>query len=263
MAELYRPLYLNQPPILYTSRPTAELIKYAANAFLATKITFINEIADLCEKVGADVQQVARGIGLDNRIGSKFLHAGPGFGGSCLPKDIEALIRTGKAHDAPLRIVETVAQVNDNRKWSMARRVAIALGGGERGDAMRGQIVAVLGLTFKPNTDDMREAPAAPLIAMLAKIGVTVRAYDPAGMEQARKLLPEIVYCQDAYDCVTGADAAVIVTEWEEFRALDLQRLKQMMQQPVVVDLRNVYRPEEMERHGFNYVSIGRPRTRN
>ena len=254
MAELYRPLYLNAAPIVYTDRRTAELIKYAANAFLATKITFINEIADLCEQVGADVQQVARGIGLDNRIGGKFLHAGPGFGGSCFPKDTTALIKTAQDHAAPLRIVETVAAVNDTRKRAMARKVAAALGG-----AARGKTVAVLGLTFKPNTDDMREAPSIPLITALHDMGAKVRAYDPAGMEQAKKLLPGVTYCENPYACAKGADALVIVTEWEEFRALDFEQLKAAMTRPIMVDLRNIYRPEEMTRHGFVYTSIGRP----
>ncbi len=253
MAELYRPLYLNAAPLLYTGRRTAELIKYAANAFLATKVTFINEIAELCEKVGADVQEVARGIGLDNRIGAKFLHAGPGFGGSCFPKDALALIKTGQDHEAPLRIVETIMAVNDQRKRAMGRKVAAALGGN-----LRGKTVAVLGLTFKPNTDDMREAPAIALITALRDMGAAVRAYDPAGMEQAKPLLPDIAYADSAYTCAQGADALVIVTEWEQFRALDLARLKAIMARPVVVDLRNVYRPEDMARYGFAYHSVGR-----
>jgi UDPglucose 6-dehydrogenase len=251
MAELYRPLYLNQAPILYTSRRTAELIKYAANAFLATKITFINEIAELCEKVGADVQQVARGIGLDNRIGSKFLHAGPGYGGSCFPKDTMALVKTGQDYEAPVRIVETVAAVNEARKRGMFRKVAAALGG-----TLRGRTIAVLGLTFKPNTDDMRDAPSIPLITALTDMGARVRAYDPVGMEQARQVLSGIAFCDGPYHCAEGADALVIVTEWEQFRALDFTRLKAAMKEPVVVDLRNVYGPEEME--GFAYHSIGR-----
>jgi UDPglucose 6-dehydrogenase len=253
MAELYRPLYLNAAPLLYTGRRTAELIKYAANAFLATKVTFINEIAELCEKVGADVQEVARGIGLDNRIGAKFLHAGPGFGGSCFPKDALALIKTGHDHEAPLRIVETIMAVNDQRKRAMGRKVAAALGGN-----LRGRTVAVLGLTFKPDTDDMREAPAIALITALRDMGAAVRAYDPAGMEQAKPLLPDIAYADSAYACAQGADALVIVTEWEQFRALDFGRLKEIMAKPVVVDLRNVYRPEDMTKHGFAYHSVGR-----
>jgi UDPglucose 6-dehydrogenase len=251
MENLYRPLYLNQAPIVYTSRRTAELIKYAANAFLATKITFINEIADLCEKVGGDVQQVARGIGLDNRIGGKFLHAGPGFGGSCFPKDTVALIKTAQDAEAPLRIVETVAAVNDARKRGMARKVAAALGG-----SLRGKTIAVLGLTFKPNTDDMREAPSIPLITALQDMGAQVRAYDPIGMEQAKQVLTDVTFCEGPYACAEGAEALVVVTEWEQFRALDFDRLKGMMKQAVVVDLRNIYRPEEM--NGFAYHSIGR-----
>ncbi len=257
MAELYRPLYLNAAPILYTGRRTAELVKYAANAFLATKVTFINEIADLCERVGADVQEVARGIGLDNRIGPKFLHAGPGYGGSCFPKDTVALIKTGHDHEAPLRIVEAVAAINDQRKRAMARKVAHAVGG-----QLRGKTIAVLGLTFKPNTDDMREAPSIALITALRDMGAIVRAYDPAGMEQAKRELPDILCCSGPYAAAEGADALVIVTEWEQFRALDLDRLKGVMKQPVMVDLRNVYRPEEMARAGFVYESVGRPPVR-
>jgi UDPglucose 6-dehydrogenase len=253
MAEVYRPLYLNQAPILYTSRRTAELTKYAANAFLATKITFINEIADLCERVGADVQEVARGIGLDNRIGGKFLHAGPGFGGSCFPKDTLALIKTGQDFAAPLRIVETVAAVNDQRKRAMARKVSAALGGN-----LRGKLIAVLGLTFKPNTDDLREAPSIPLITALQDMGAKVRAYDPAGMTHAGGEFPDVAFADGPYACADGADALVIVTEWEQFRALDLDRLKAAMKQPVLIDLRNVYRPAEMAQLGFVYDSVGR-----
>jgi len=256
MAALYRPLYLNAAPILYTDRRTAELIKYAANAFLATKITFINEIADLCEQLGANVQEVARGIGLDNRIGGKFLHAGPGYGGSCFPKDTVALIKTAQDNVAPLRIVETVAAVNDTRKRAMARKVAAALGG-----SARDKTVAVLGLTFKPNTDDMREAPSIPLITALHDMGARVRAYDPVGMQQARQILPDVTYCDNPYACAKGADVLVIVTEWEEFRALDFEQLKSVMAQPVMVDLRNIYRPEEIAMLGFKYLSIGRPGT--
>ncbi len=252
--EIYRPLYLNQAPLMFTGRRTAELIKYAANAFLATKITFINEIADLAEKAGADVQEVARGIGLDNRIGGKFLHAGPGFGGSCFPKDTRALVKTAQDYDVPLRIVEAVLMVNDNRKRAMARKISAALGGN-----LRGTTVAVLGLTFKPNTDDMREAPSIPLITALRDQGATVRAYDPVGMEQAKHELPEIDYAADPYSCAKDADALVIVTEWEQFRALDLERLKTQMRQPIVIDLRNIYRPEEMAELGFTYESVGRP----
>jgi UDPglucose 6-dehydrogenase len=255
MSELYRPLYLNRSPIMFTDRRTAELIKYAANAFLATKITFINEIADLAEKVGADVQEVARGMGLDNRIGSKFLHAGPGYGGSCFPKDTVALIKTAQDHASPLRIVEAVAAVNDARKRAMARKVSAALGG-----ELRGKTVAVLGLTFKPNTDDMREAPSIPLITALQDLGAKVRAYDPVGMEQAKSVIANVTFCGDAYSCAEGASVLVIVTEWEQFRALDFDRLKTAMAQPILVDLRNVYRAEEIVRHGFVYESVGRPR---
>ncbi|WP_322518174.1 UDP-glucose/GDP-mannose dehydrogenase family protein [Rhodopseudomonas palustris] len=253
LGEIYRPLSLNQGPLMYTERRTAELIKYAANAFLATKITFINEMADLAEKVGADVQDVARGIGMDNRIGPKFLHAGPGFGGSCFPKDTRALVKIGADHEVPLRIVEAVLAVNDNRKRAMARKVAHALGG-----SLRGKTVAVLGLTFKPDTDDMREAPSIPLVTGLMDMGAKVRAFDPVGMAQAKAELPDITYCDDAYACAEGADALVIVTEWVQFRALDLPRLKAAMRQPVIVDLRNVYRADQMAEHGFVYHSVGR-----
>jgi UDPglucose 6-dehydrogenase len=257
MAELYRPLHINRSPILTTGRRTAELIKYAANAFLATKITFINEVADLCERVGADVQDVSRGIGLDNRIGGKFLHAGAGYGGSCFPKDTLALIKTGQDFESPLRIVETVAAVNETRKRAMARKVVAAVGG-----SLRGKTVAVLGLTFKPNTDDMRDAPSIPLITALHDMGAKVRAYDPVGMEQAKKMLPELTYCEDAYECAKGADALVIVTEWEEFRALDLDQLKQAMnERPAVIDLRNIYPPGDLIQRGFVYESIGRGAT--
>ncbi|MGO3930463.1 UDP-glucose/GDP-mannose dehydrogenase family protein [Rhodopseudomonas pseudopalustris] len=253
IGEIYRPLSLNQGPLMFTGRRTAELIKYAANAFLATKITFINEIADLAEKVGADVQEVARGIGMDNRIGSKFLHAGPGFGGSCFPKDTRAILKIAQDHDVPLRIIEAVLAVNDTRKRAMARKVSNALGG-----SLRGKTVALLGLTFKPDTDDMREAPSIPLVTGLKDMGAHVRAYDPAGMEQARQELPDIDYCDDPYSCAQDADALVIVTEWVQFRALDLAKLKDVLRQPVVVDLRNIYRPEQMAAHGFIYESIGR-----
>jgi UDPglucose 6-dehydrogenase len=256
VAEIYRPLYLNQAPILFTGRRTAELIKYAANAFLATKITFINEIADLCERVGADVQEVARGIGLDNRIGPKFLHAGPGFGGSCFPKDVRALIKTAQDHDVPMRILEAVETVNDTRKRAVARKVSAAFAG-----VLRGKTVAVLGLTFKPNTDDMREAPSIPLITALQDMGAKVRAYDPVGMEQAKQVLTDVTYCRGPYDCVEEADAVVIVTEWEQFRALDLGRVSDLMACPVIVDLRNVYRPEDMKKHGFAYSCVGRAPT--
>jgi UDPglucose 6-dehydrogenase len=254
MQELYRPLYLNQAPMLVTSRRSAELTKYAANAFLATKITFINEIADLCEQVGANVQDVARGIGLDNRIGSKFLHAGPGYGGSCFPKDTLALIKTAQDHNAPVRIVETVAAVNDQRKRAMGRKVVAACGG-----SVRGKTIAVLGLTFKPNTDDMRDAPAITVIAALQDAGAKVRAFDPEGVEQAKSVLTDVEYAPDAYACAQGAHALVIITEWDIFRALDLGRLKAALAAPLLVDLRNIYRPEEMTRRGFTYVSVGRP----
>jgi UDPglucose 6-dehydrogenase len=253
ISEIYRPLYLNKAPLVFTSRRTAELIKYAANAFLATKITFINEIADLAEKVGADVQEIARGIGLDNRIGSKFLHAGPGFGGSCFPKDTRALIKTAQDHDAPMRIVEAVIAVNENRKRAMARKVASVFGG-----TLRGRTISVLGLTFKPNTDDMRESPSIPLITALQDLGAKIRAYDPEGMEQSKTELSEICYCDGPYSCADGADALVIVTEWEQFRALDLDRLKRAMARPIIIDLRNIYEPQDVIAHGFRYESIGR-----
>jgi UDPglucose 6-dehydrogenase len=254
MAELYRPLYLNQAPVLYTGRRAAELIKYATNAFLATKITFINEIADLCEQLGANVQDVARGIGLDNRIGPKFLHAGPGFGGSCLPKDVLALIKTAQDQAAPLRIVETVAAVNHARTRSMARKVANVVGN------LSGKTIGVLGLTFKPDTDDMREAPSIPLVTALLDFGARVRAYDPVGVESARSLLPDVTFCDGPYACAHGADAVVIVTEWEQFRALDLDRLKAALATPILIDLRNIYQPEEMIGRGFIYESVGRSR---
>jgi UDPglucose 6-dehydrogenase len=254
LGEIYRPLYLNSPPIIYVSRRTAELIKYAANAFLATKITFINEMADLCEKVGADVNEVARGMGLDNRIGGKFLHAGPGFGGSCFPKDTTALLKTAQDYGVAMRITETVAAVNDQRKRSMARKVVAALDG-----SVRGKTVAVFGLTFKPNTDDTRESPAIALITALQDLGAIVRAYDPAGMEQARPQLPTVSYCNSVYAAAEGAHAAVIATEWEQFRALDLARLRSVMAQAVIVDLRNIYRADEMQRAKFRYTGIGRP----
>jgi UDPglucose 6-dehydrogenase len=253
LAEIYRPLYLNRAPIVFTGRRTAELIKYAANAFLATKVTFINEIADLCERVGADVQEVARGIGLDNRIGSKFLHAGPGFGGSCFPKDLRALIKTAHDYAVPMRILEAVETVNDTRKRAMARKVSSVFGG-----VLRGKTIAMLGLTFKPNTDDVREAPSLALITALQDMGARVRAYDPVGMEQAKQILADVTYCQGPYDCVEEADAVVIITEWEQFRALDLERMRDLMACPVMVDLRNVYRPEDMKKYGFAYISIGR-----
>src|SRR3954451_22940935 len=253
MTELYRPLYLNAAPMLFTSRRTAELTKYAANAFLATKVTFINEMADLCERVGADVQQVARGMGLDNRIGSKFLHAGPGFGGSCFPKDALALIKTAQDHGTSVRLVETVVAVNNERKRSMARKVAAAFGG-----VIRNKTIAILGLTFKPNTDDMRDSPSIPLITALQDMGANVRAYDPAGMQQAQQLLHDVAYASDPYACAEGAHALVIVTEWEQFRALDFARLGRIMAEKVLIDLRNVYRSEQARAAGFRYDSVGR-----
>ena len=254
--EVYRPLYLNASPMLFTDRRTAELIKYAANAFLATKITFINEIADLCEAVGADVQQVARGIGLDNRIGGKFLHAGPGFGGSCFPKDTLALSRTAQEAGSPVTIVDTVIAVNEARKQSLATRVIDSCGG-----SLRGKTVAVLGLTFKPNTDDMRDSPSLTLIPALQKAGASVRAHDPQGMQQAAKLLPGVHFCENSYEAADGADALVMVTEWDAYRALDLDRIHRSMKDHVVVDLRNIYRPDEMAAKGFRYSSVGRPKT--
>ena len=253
MTEIYRPLSLNETPILFTERRTSELIKYAANAFLALKITFINEMADLCEAVGADVQQVARGIGLDKRIGSKFLHAGPGYGGSCFPKDTLALVRTATDAGSPVRLVETTVQVNDARKKGMADRVALALGG-----ELAGKTVALLGLTFKPNTDDMRDSPALEVVPALVARGATVQAFDPEGMEEAARLLDDVQFKDGPYEAVAGADVVVILTEWNQFRALDLDRVKLLMRQPVMVDLRNVYRPDDMRSRGFIYSSIGR-----
>ncbi|MEM7741058.1 MAG: UDP-glucose/GDP-mannose dehydrogenase family protein [Pseudomonadota bacterium] len=253
MRELYRPLFLNETPILFTSRPTSELIKYAANAFLATKITFINEISDLCEKVGADVQQVAKGIGLDGRIGAKFLHAGPGYGGSCFPKDTLALTRTAEQTGAPLRIVDAVVTSNAERKKSMAQRVLRTLG-----PETSGKTVAVLGLTFKPNTDDMRDSPSLDIIPMLQEAGVTVRAHDPEGMDEARGHFTDVMFCDGPYHAMEGADAAVIVTEWDTYRALDLKRTKELLRTPTLIDLRNVYDPSTMREQGFTYSSIGR-----
>ena len=253
MQEAYRPLYLNNQPILFMARRTAELTKYAANAFLATKITFINEIADLCEATGANVQDVARGIGLDNRIGRKFLHAGPGYGGSCFPKDTLALVKTGHDAGSPLRIVETVVAVNDQRKRAMARKVIAACGG-----SVRGKTIALLGLTFKPNTDDMRDAPSLMIIPALQDNGAKIRAYDPEGMSQAKAVLDNVEFAQSAYAAIDGADALVLVTEWDAFRALDLAKVKQMLKSPVVVDLRNVYAPGEMSKLGFAYMGVGR-----
>jgi UDPglucose 6-dehydrogenase len=253
MSEVYRPLNLNQPPLYFVDRRTSELIKYAANAFLATKITFINEMADLCEKTGANIQDLARGIGMDNRIGPKFLHPGPGYGGSCFPKDTTAIIKTSQDYDSPLRIIETVAAVNEQRKRGMAKKVIAACDG-----SVRGKSIAMLGLAFKPNTDDMRDAPSIAIVTALEDGGARVRAFDPASMGQAKPLMPNVTFCQDPYSCAQGADALVIVTEWDAFRALDLDRLKREMAAPVMVDLRNVYRPEELRRRGFRYASVGR-----
>lgn len=254
MREIYRPLYLNQAPIVVTGRRTAELIKYAANAFLATKITFINEMADLAEKVGANVQDVARGIGLDNRIGSKFLHAGPGYGGSCFPKDTLALIKTAQDAGAPVRIVEAVVGVNDARKTQMADKIIAACGG-----SVAGLRIAVLGLTFKPNTDDMRDAPSLAIVPAMLAAGAEVVAHDPEGMAHARQILRGISFAENPYACLEGADALAILTEWDAYRALDLDRVKAGLRRPVVIDLRNIYRPEDMARRGFTYVSVGRP----
>jgi UDPglucose 6-dehydrogenase len=254
MRELYRPLFLNETPMLFTSRRTSELIKYAANAFLAVKITFINEMADLCERVGANVQDVSKGIGLDNRIGKKFLHAGPGYGGSCFPKDTLALTKTANDHGSPVRIVDTVVEVNDARKKAMAQRVISAMGG-----SVTGKTIGVLGLAFKPNTDDMRDAPSLDIIPALQAAGARVKAYDPESMHEAGKVLSEVDFCDGPYHAVDGADAMVLITEWDQFRALDLDRLKKLLKTPTVVDLRNVYQPADMKRRGFNYVSVGRP----
>ncbi len=254
MRRLYRPLYLIETPIVMTTLETAELIKYAGNAFLATKITFINEIADLCEKVGADVQDVAKGIGLDGRIGRKFLNAGPGYGGSCFPKDTLALVRTAQQVGAPVRLVETVVEVNDRRKKAMADRIVEACGGD-----VGGRTVAVLGVTFKPNTDDMRDAPSLDVVPALLAAGATVRAYDPIGMKEAAKLLPGVDWAKDAYACMAGADCVAILTEWNEFRALDLERVAGLLSRPVMIDLRNIYKPAEMREAGFEYHSVGRP----
>lgn len=254
MTEVYRPLYLNQSPLLFTTRRTSELIKYAGNAFLAMKITFINEMADLCEKVGANVQEVARGIGIDGRIGSKFLNAGPGYGGSCFPKDTLALVKTAQDNDSPVRLIETTVAINDNRKRAMGRKIIAAAGGD-----VRDKTVAILGLTFKPNTDDMRDSPAITIIQTLQDAGAKVVGYDPEGMENARSMMNDISYASSPYAAAEGADALVIVTEWNQFRALDFDRLKTIMNQPVLVDLRNIYRSDEVTKHGFTYSSIGRP----
>ena len=254
MRQLYRPLFLNETPIVFTERRTSELIKYAANAFLAMKITFVNEIADLCEEVGANVQEVARGIGLDNRIGRKFLNAGPGYGGSCFPKDTLALMKTARDAGAPIELIETTVRVNSARKQRMAQKIIETLGGG-----VKGKTIAVLGLTFKPNTDDMRDAPALDIVPALQDEGAKVRAFDPEGMEEARHLLKDVQFATGPYDCVQGADAVVIITEWDQFRALDLDRVKDALKAPVVIDLRNIYTPSEMKAKGFTYVSVGRP----
>jgi UDPglucose 6-dehydrogenase len=254
MTEVYRPLYLNQAPLMFTGRRTAELIKYAGNAFLAMKITFINEIADLCERTGANVQDVARGIGLDGRIGSKFLNAGPGYGGSCFPKDTLALVKTGHDYDSPLRLVEATVEVNDRRKRSMGRKVIAAAGGN-----VRGKTVGILGLTFKPNTDDMRDAPSIAIIQALQDAGAKIKAFDPEGIEMSKSVLQNVEYSADAYDTADGADILVLVTEWNAFRSLDLARLKAIMRSPILVDLRNVYRQKEVEATGFTYHSVGRP----
>ena len=256
MTEVYRPLYLNQAPLLFTDRRTSELIKYAANAFLAMKITFINEVADLCEAAGANVQEVARGIGLDGRIGSKFLHAGPGYGGSCFPKDTTALVKIGQDFGSPMRLVETTVSINDQRKRAMSRKVIAACGGD-----VRGKTIGILGLTFKPNTDDMREAPSLDIIRGLQDRGARIVAFDPQGMAAARDLVENVTFAESAYGVAEGVDAVVLVTEWNEFRSLDLERLKSAMASPTFIDLRNVYRPHEMRRHGFTYVSVGRPDT--
>jgi len=253
MRELYRPLYLNETPIVFTNRATSELIKYAANAFLATKITFINEMADLCEKVGANVQEVARGIGLDGRIGSKFLHAGPGYGGSCFPKDTLALAKTAQQAGAPTKLVEVVVDINAERKKSMGQRVIDACGG-----SLEGKQVAVLGLTFKPNTDDMRDSPSLDIIPMLQDAGARIRAFDPAGMQESKSLFTNVEFCEGPYETLNDADVVVLITEWDVFRALDLDRMKSLMRSPVMVDLRNVYRPSVMVQSGFQYSSIGR-----
>ncbi|WP_267388466.1 UDP-glucose/GDP-mannose dehydrogenase family protein [Sphingomonas sp. GC_Shp_3] len=253
MSEVYRPLFINQSPLMFTARRSSELIKYAANAFLAVKITFINEMADLCEAVGANVQDVSRGIGLDNRIGSKFLHAGPGYGGSCFPKDTLALLKTAEDFEAPVKIVEATVAVNDSRKRAMGRKIVKAMGG-----EIRGKTVALLGLTFKPNTDDMRDSPAIAIAQTLIDEGAHVRAYDPEGIEQAKLVMKDVEFATDAYSCAEGASALVIVTEWNEFRALDLNRIKSILAEPVLVDLRNIYTPADVRRIGLDYTSVGR-----
>jgi UDPglucose 6-dehydrogenase len=253
MREVYRPLYLNEAPLYFCERRTSELIKYAANAFLAMKITFINEIADLCEQIGADVQKVAKGIGMDKRIGDKFLHAGPGYGGSCFPKDTLALVKTAQDYDSPMRLIETTVAINDNRKRAMGRKVVAACDGN-----VRGKKIAILGLTFKPNTDDMRDAPSITIVQALLDGGADVHVYDPEGMEAAKEMLGPVVYGKDAYEIAEGADAVVLVTEWDEFRALDFKRLKALVNKPVLVDLRNIYPIAEVVRHGFSYFAVGK-----
>ncbi|MCW5698740.1 MAG: UDP-glucose/GDP-mannose dehydrogenase family protein [Rhodospirillales bacterium] len=254
MRQLYRVLYLIETPILFTSRTTSELTKYAANAFLAVKITFINEVADLCDRIGADVHDVARGIGLDGRIGRKFLHAGPGYGGSCFPKDTLAMVRTAQTAGSPMRIVETVIDINNRRKADMAERIIAACGG-----SVEGKTIAVLGLTFKPNTDDMRDSPSLDIVPALQKAGAVVKAFDPEGMNEAKQMLTGVSWCDTAYETMDGADAVAILTEWNEFRALNLNRVKELLKRPVMIDLRNIYKPQEMAAAGFHYTSIGRP----
>jgi len=253
LKQLYRPLFLMETPILYTKIETAELIKYAANTFLAAKITFINEVANLCEKVGANVQEVARGIGLDGRIGGKFLHAGPGYGGSCFPKDTLALVQTARDHGAPLHIIEAVVKVNEDRKRQMADKIIAGCGG-----SVDGKTIAVLGLTFKPNTDDMRDSPSLAIVPALQEAGATIRAFDPQGMTEAKEMLPGVVFCGDAYETMEGADALAIVTEWNEFRLLDLERAKGLLSAPLMIDLRNIYKPDEIVKARFDYYSVGR-----
>ncbi len=254
MRQLYRPLFLIETPILFTNLETSELIKYASNAFLAMKISYINQVSDLCDKVGADVHDVARGIGLDGRIGPKFLHPGPGYGGSCFPKDTLALVKTARDANAPISLIETTVEFNEARKHQMAERIVAALGG-----SVTGKMVAALGLTFKPNTDDMRDSPSLVILPELVKRGARVQAHDPVGVEEAKKLMPDLRYCDDAYDAIAGADVLVILTEWNNYRALDLKRIKTLMRSPNIVDLRNIYRPDEMAQLGYRYVSLGRP----
>jgi UDPglucose 6-dehydrogenase len=254
MRQLYRPLFLIETPILFTGLETSELIKYAANAFLALKISYINQLSDLCDKVGADVRDVARGIGLDGRIGPKFLHPGPGYGGSCFPKDTLALVKTARDAGAPISLIETTVEFNDGRKRQMVERIVAAAGG-----TVTGKTVGVLGLTFKPNTDDMRDSPSLVILPELVKRGAKVQAHDPVGVEEAKKLMPDLGYCEDAYDAVAGADVLVILTEWNSYRALDLKRIKTLMKAANIVDLRNIYRPEEVAQLGYHYTSLGRP----